>query len=358
MVGKKLLVADDSLTIQKVIRLALSNEGYEIKAVSDGNEAVQEISVFRPNVVLIDVSLPGKTAFEVKKIIHDMHDFEETRFILMSSAFEKVDEAQYQSLEFHGRFTKPFDPAHLRKVLSEVLGQVVAKRMETTELLQKPGPQMTMTPPPPPLDLSDEDLPILPDAPPPPLLKEEDFEPLDLQQWAVDDRKKMKMTPPPSPTFPSPPSTPPEFKILGENDIGSLHPDVPGLEPGKNFADMGGSNFPIDKKNPSASLAIELSDEEDDLPPPVLMDDEEDIEPVFQAPPSLEPKEIIAGKPIQSPMSGGGSNMTSAPDKAWVEQLVRKQVEESLSSLAQRLLPDIAEKVIKAEIHKLLQQTP
>src|SRR5213595_498171 len=66
MPGKKLLVADDSLTIQKVIRLALSNEGYEIQAVSDGNDAIQQISLFRPDVVLIDVSLPGKTAFEVK----------------------------------------------------------------------------------------------------------------------------------------------------------------------------------------------------------------------------------------------------------------------------------------------------
>jgi len=69
MIGKKLLVADDSLTIQKVIRLALSNEGYEIQTVSDGNDAIQQIAVFRPDVVLIDVSLPGKTAFEVKKSI-------------------------------------------------------------------------------------------------------------------------------------------------------------------------------------------------------------------------------------------------------------------------------------------------
>ena len=57
MSGKKLLVADDSLTIQKVIRLALSNEGYEIQAVSDGNDAIQQISLFRPDVILIDISL-------------------------------------------------------------------------------------------------------------------------------------------------------------------------------------------------------------------------------------------------------------------------------------------------------------
>jgi len=122
MVGKKLLVADDSLTIQKVIRLALSNEGYEIQTVSDGTDAIQQISLFRPDVVLIDVSLPIKSAIEVKRTFADSGDLSRTRFILMSSAFEKVDETQVEG-QFHGRLTKPFDPAHLRQVLSEVLAQ-------------------------------------------------------------------------------------------------------------------------------------------------------------------------------------------------------------------------------------------
>jgi CheY-like chemotaxis protein len=144
MPGKKLLVADDSLTIQKVIRLALSNEGYEIQAVSDGNDAIQQVSLFRPDVVLIDVSLPGKSAFEVKRAINEMEDLEEVRFVLMSSAFEKVDEAAAEEVRFHGRLTKPFDPAHLRQVLTDVLAQVTAKRMEKTSFLMRPN--LTATP--------------------------------------------------------------------------------------------------------------------------------------------------------------------------------------------------------------------
>src|SRR5271163_365935 len=112
---KKLLVADDSLTIQKVIRLALSNEGYEIQAVSDGNDAIQQISLFRPDVVLIDVSLPGKSAFEVKRAVNTHEDLRGVRFVLMSSAFEKIDEKQLATVIFDGRLTKPFDPAHLRQ---------------------------------------------------------------------------------------------------------------------------------------------------------------------------------------------------------------------------------------------------
>lgn len=150
MPGKKLLVADDSLTIQKVIRLALTNEGYEIQTVPDGTDAVQQISLFRPDVVLIDVSLPGKSAFEVKREINQLDDLEEVRFILMSSAFEKVDEAQVEEVKFHGRLTKPFDPAHLRKVLTDGLEQVTARRMEKTAFTTRPGAELSVAPPPPP----------------------------------------------------------------------------------------------------------------------------------------------------------------------------------------------------------------
>ncbi len=112
--GKKLLVADDSLTIQKVIKLALSNDGYEIQTVSDGNEAIQSISLFRPDVVLVDIALPGKTAFEVKKTVNGDSELRKIPFVLMSSAFEKVDEAKVALLQFDGRLTKPFDSSQLR----------------------------------------------------------------------------------------------------------------------------------------------------------------------------------------------------------------------------------------------------
>jgi CheY-like chemotaxis protein len=163
MAGKKILVADDSLTIQKVIRLALSNEGYEIQAVSDGNDAIQQISLFRPDLVLIDVSLPGQSAFEVKRDLNTMSDLENVRFVLMSSAFEKVDEPQAAEVKFHGRLTKPFDPAHLRQVITEVLGQAPAKRA-TAAAMEPTAPVDLSSPPPlpstmPEIPVSEDDSP-------------------------------------------------------------------------------------------------------------------------------------------------------------------------------------------------------
>ena len=123
MAGKKILVADDSLTIQKVIRLSLTHEGYDIQAVSDGNDALERIAVLRPEVVLIDVSLPGKSAFEVKREINSHEDLKGLEFVLMSGAYEKVDDAQVTELGFHTKLTKPIDPAELRKILNKILGK-------------------------------------------------------------------------------------------------------------------------------------------------------------------------------------------------------------------------------------------
>ncbi|MBI2712116.1 MAG: response regulator [Bdellovibrio sp.] len=208
MPGKKLLVADDSLTIQKVIRLALTNEGYEIQTVSDGMDAVQQISLFRPDLVLIDVSLPGKTAFEVKREINHSNDHEEVRFILMSSAFEKVDEDQAKEVGFHGRLTKPFDPANLRQVLSAGLEQVTAKRMEKTAFVSRPPTTPPGFPPgPPPLQVS----------PPPPnaAMKGSFAEPPPFPSVAPPQGSEMMPPPPMAPSsFEAPLPTPESVSIF------------------------------------------------------------------------------------------------------------------------------------------------
>jgi CheY-like chemotaxis protein len=119
--AKKLLVADDSLTIQKVIKLALSGDGYEIQTVSDGTECLQQVALFRPDVVLIDIGLPGRSAFDIKKAANEDTDMSRIPFVLMSSAFEKIDEAKVALLRFDGRLTKPFDPSNLKEVLQQAL---------------------------------------------------------------------------------------------------------------------------------------------------------------------------------------------------------------------------------------------
>ncbi len=166
--GRKLLVADDSVTIQKVIKLALSSEGYDILAVSDGKEAIRAIQEERPDVVLIDVTLPGADAYAVKRIINANPKLAGTNFILMLSAFERVDEKAIEEVVFQGRLIKPFDPSHLRKAVAELVNKPAATPPPVTTTMPPlmPVSEPTIAPPTPEESLDEEDMPPVQDMHP------------------------------------------------------------------------------------------------------------------------------------------------------------------------------------------------
>jgi CheY-like chemotaxis protein len=235
MTSRKVLVADDSLTIQKVIRLALANEGYEIQAVSDGNDALEQISLFRPDVVLIDVSLPLKSAIEVKRETDSSDDQRRIKFILMSSAFEEIDENSITAARFDGRLIKPFDPAHLRQVLTDVLKQTLTEVPLANDLWSEKTP-----PPPPAPPTSDEDIKRLTES----TLKMSGFDDF---QWSVNE-----------------PAT------VGDKTLTTMQVKESQLEPFSNLEDAGGSTFSLDP--PPAPPPANFSSSNADVLP--LSDDE------------------------------------------------------------------------------------
>ena len=62
---RKMLLADDSITIQKVVELVLAEEGFEIKAVNNGEEALAAIETFKPDVVLADIEMPKMNGYQL-----------------------------------------------------------------------------------------------------------------------------------------------------------------------------------------------------------------------------------------------------------------------------------------------------
>lgn len=371
MPGKKLLVADDSLTIQKVIRLALSNEGYEIQAVADGNDAVQQIALFRPDIILIDVSLPGISAFGVKREINQQKDLEEIQFVLMSSAFEKVDEEQFQEVKFHNRLTKPFDPAHLRKVLSDTLAQVAAKRMEKTSILTSPRAEQSSVAEVSPLSTQQplshssiefsvsepEELPTNQSFDFPPLPSEPTFEPLsssDNSDWKEGlDLEDFPPLPTPTPGNPSlasnpnwPNLSPPSEPEASESDIRVLTDStmrMTGLDDFQWSVNELNSSLPTHPINlplhpPQSSLKEATAPL---IPPPIELESSP-LSPTFPAASSPQ-KSTPAVEVEVSPIS-----------QEQIESLIREEVQKTLEKMASHLLPDLAEKLIKEEIHKLL----
>lgn len=426
MPSKKLLVADDSLTIQKVIRLALSNEGYEIESVSDGNDALQQISLIRPDAVLIDVSLPGKNAFELKDEVNSHEDLSNVRFILMSSAFEKVDEALAQQVKFDGSLTKPFDPAHLRQVIAQVLEKPVTPPplpirsasppqapqemppdFPSDEIHDEGGPDfLSLQNPPPPLPGSsaktppsvptsapleagpgmsldlpsfatptgfppssdfDNDFSAPGEFPPPPEFSPSEFDPsansvgmpafpsFDMDDsshahentQSFDTNEFVKVSPPGS--FPGgTPDFPPMESFLNgeEQDIKQL------TESTMKISGMGDFEWSVNE--PTLKPMSHMNEFGGAVvPPPPL--------PTSTPPPASTPKphtpsarQIPVPSPIQSPPPPLGSSGPFMVDQAQLDKMVRDQVEETLKKMVQKTLPDIAERLIKQEIHRML----
>jgi two-component system cell cycle response regulator len=356
--GKKLLVADDSLTIQKVIRLALSNEGYEIQAISDGADALQQISVFRPDLVLIDVSLPTRSAFEIKRELNTMEEFENTRFILMSSAFEKIDEIQASEVQFHGRLTKPFDPAHLRQVLQDVL--------KTTSA---PSPKKTDTKPGFSIQLDKTENAIHLDPPP-------SYSPEPPTQVKMEEMGEFTPSPLPELTMPQLPSPGGNINLSFEEPEA---PDTIDIEE-KTDPRGGSSGNQKDEIKHLTESTIRMSGLDDfdwtvndsNIKPPVSMDDGGSgfrVKPQFSSeppapqgmPPITQTQQPRTGntgsfnKPTHNPpplpsASNGGISTEQ------LEETIRRQVEQTLSEMARKILPEVAERVIKAEIHRLLNE--
>jgi Response regulator containing CheY-like receiver, AAA-type ATPase, and DNA-binding domains len=70
----KLLLADDSATIQKVVNLTFADEGIEVIGVGDGDTAMERFSEIRPDIVLADVNMPGLSGYEVCETIRRRDD--------------------------------------------------------------------------------------------------------------------------------------------------------------------------------------------------------------------------------------------------------------------------------------------
>ena len=106
---RRLLLADDSLTIQKVIQLTFSDEGMDVTTVGAGDEAIRVIEESGPpDVVLADVHMPGLSGYEVCERIKQDARWRHVPVVLLAGAFEPFDEAEARRVGADEVLTKPF----------------------------------------------------------------------------------------------------------------------------------------------------------------------------------------------------------------------------------------------------------
>ncbi len=110
---KKLLLAEDSLTIRKVFELALSRSDIAITAVDNGEDAVRLAGEIFPDLVVADLTLPGKNGFAIAAELRAMEKTEKIPVLILSGTLVPLDEARFKASGARGVLFKPFESREL-----------------------------------------------------------------------------------------------------------------------------------------------------------------------------------------------------------------------------------------------------
>ncbi len=119
----KLLLADDSITIHKVVGLTFADEDVEIEAVTNGNVALEKVRAGKPDIVLADVFMPGRNGYEVCDSIKSDPELGRTPVVLLVGTFEPFDEDEAARVRCDAHITKPFDTAELVKLIHDLVAR-------------------------------------------------------------------------------------------------------------------------------------------------------------------------------------------------------------------------------------------
>ena len=128
---QKILIVDDDNNIAELISLYLTKECFETRIVNDGEQALKEFSVFQPDLILLDLMLPGIDGYQVCREIRHTSD---VPIIMLSAKGETFDKVLGLELGADDYITKPFNPRELtiraRNLLSRTmnLGTVSEER--------------------------------------------------------------------------------------------------------------------------------------------------------------------------------------------------------------------------------------
>src|SRR6185503_10869530 len=126
--GRKLLLADDSATIQKVIDLTFADEGVRVVAVGNGQEAIDQLLEVQPDIVLADVFMPARNGYEVCEYVKTNEKLKHIPVVLLVGSFEPFDEAEARRVGADDILTKPFQS--IRRLIDRVGALVVKPPVE------------------------------------------------------------------------------------------------------------------------------------------------------------------------------------------------------------------------------------
>jgi CheY-like chemotaxis protein len=385
--GGKLLLADDSITIQKVVELTFAETAHRVIAVGGGRELIRRLAEVQPDCVLCDVIMPDMSGYDVCRTIKSDPATLHIPVVLLTGTFEPFDRERALAVGCDAIVTKPFESRELVGVVEDLLVRAkafgsgaqaqsaenadrarssgIAEGVESIEFttadFDAAGKEIKPLSPPPREDMaiSAFDLgdshpgPPLPAPPefrePMPTAETDDFIFAPPRSTAASARATVTpVTPPP------PPAAPAEERDVFASTI------------------TGFASSPMEKADAPAKSDEEVflasapeAPEPEPIPPEAAAPPAEPLAaPAASVPPAELPKEALehigarvreafAWQPVTADGAPAGAHALSAAD---VDKVAQKMVElytPQLEHIAWEIIPDVAEMLVKRRIAEL-----
>lgn len=128
---KKILIADDEPDILEIIQFNLQQEGYEVIAAKNGDEAIEAAKKHQPALIILDVMMPGKNGIEVCNILRMQPAFNDTLIIFLSALSDEGTEVRGLETGADDYLTKPISPKVLVSKVNALFRRVNDKEQHT-----------------------------------------------------------------------------------------------------------------------------------------------------------------------------------------------------------------------------------
>jgi len=120
-ISKKILVVDDNQDSRELVVKVLKNKGYEMVEAVDGEEAVERAVTHRPDLILLDISIPKLNGYEVARILKGKEEFKDIPIVALTAHAMKGDRAKALEAGCEGYISKPINvrelPAQIKSFL-------------------------------------------------------------------------------------------------------------------------------------------------------------------------------------------------------------------------------------------------
>lgn len=108
--AKKILIADDEPDILEILQFNLQNEGYEVTTAKSGDDAIEKARKYKPDLIMLDIMMPGKTGIEVCNLLRQMPEFKQTLIVFLTAMSDEGTEIKGLETGADDYLTKPVSP--------------------------------------------------------------------------------------------------------------------------------------------------------------------------------------------------------------------------------------------------------